>query len=82
MHAEHGWMPQRPGDSQFPSEPSPLVFVLEELHWEYKRIERVLDKQAAPTEEDLNALGEQGWELVGILSYRDRAYLYFKRLLE
>jgi hypothetical protein len=82
MHAEHGWLPERPGDPRFPSEPSPLVYVLEELHREHKRIEQVLDGQAAPTEEDLNALGEAGWELVGILSYRDRVYLYFKRLIE
>ena len=83
MHAQNqSVLPGQPGESPFPSTTAPLVYVVEELQWEYKRIECLLNDQAAPTEGDLNALGEEGWELVGILTYRDRVYLYFKRLVE
>jgi predicted phosphoribosyltransferase len=37
-------------------------------------------KDKIPTEEALNRLGKDGWELVGILNDSGSAYLYFKRV--
>ena len=55
----------------------PLVHVRDEPPWEYKR----LDASEAPTEEELNALGADGWELVSTLEVQGKVYLYFKRML-
>jgi hypothetical protein len=41
--------------------------------WEYKKTDSL-------EEDDLNVLGEQGWELVAIENYEGEAwYMYFKR---
>lgn len=41
---------------------------------------RNLAKQEAPTAEELNALGAEGWELAGVFNDSLLAYSYFKRL--
>ena len=53
----------------------PMVYVREKLRWEYQRLDRV----EAPTAEELNALGAEGWELAAVLRMDSRAYFYFKR---
>lgn len=58
----------------------PIVYVTEKTVWEYKQITRNLSKDKIPTEEELNRLGKDGWELVGILNDSGFAYLYFKRV--
>ncbi len=67
---------------QPPAEPahSPMIYVKEDPAWEYKQLVRNLAKEKAPTEEELNALGRQGWELVGVMNQAKAAYFYFKRL--
>lgn len=57
----------------------PMVYVEEQVQWQYKQVVRRLEKEEAPTEEELNELGEQGWELTGILMSKPVAYFYFKR---
>jgi hypothetical protein len=45
--------------------------------WEYRDVAR--DEGAIPSEQELNALGEEGWELVGVTSVGHRVHFYFKR---
>ena len=59
-----------------------MVYVKKSSKWEYKQIVRNLDEEDAPEEAELNALGEAGWELSGVVQQPPRAYFYFKRLIE
>jgi hypothetical protein len=60
--------------------PSPIVYVDENPVWEYKQLVRNLAKEKAPSEDELNALGADGWELAGIFTDSPFVYFYFKRL--
>lgn len=53
----------------------PLVYV--SPVWEYKQ----LLAQTGPDEAELNALGAQGWELVGVVPAPSGTHLYFKRMV-
>ena len=72
--------------TRFPDQPPagaavpPIVYVTEKTVWQYKQITRNLSKENPPNEEELNQLGKDGWELVGILNNSGFAYLYFKRV--
>ena len=58
----------------------PMVYVYEDASWEYKRLSRNLVREDPPTEEEMNSLGADGWELVGIVSQPDgEHFFYFKR---
>lgn len=69
-----------------PREPQPvrppMIFVAKRAKWEYKQIVRNLAKESPPDEAELNALGEEGWELSGVAQQPPLAYFYFKRLNE
>jgi hypothetical protein len=56
-----------------------MVFVKQKAAWQYKQIVRNLRQQQAPDEQELNALGADGWELAGVFSDLPFLYLYFKR---
>jgi hypothetical protein len=56
---------------------APLVPV--EPHWEYREITRDLRVGVLPTEEELNQLGAEEWELAGVVSVGDVVHFYFKR---
>lgn len=58
------------------SRPDPL-YVHVQPQWEYR--ERVHPLDALPTEADLNALGDEGWELVGMTVAGGAVHYYFKR---
>jgi hypothetical protein len=58
----------------------PMVYVTTATKWEYKQLARNLAQGAAPTEEELNDLGADGWELTGVLADSPMVYFYFKRL--
>lgn len=60
----------------------PMIFIEKSLKWEYKQIIRNLENEALPDEAELNALGEEGWELSGVAQQPPLAYFYFKRLIE
>jgi hypothetical protein len=60
----------------------PMVYVEKQLKWEYKQIVRDLKKESPPNEEELNKLGEEGWEMSGVAQQLPLAYFYFKRLIE
>ena len=76
------------GDFNVPTQPQagpihlPMVYVTEKVRWEYKQIIRNLAKEEALTEDELNALGTDGWELTGVFSDAPFVYFYFKRLAE
>lgn len=72
--------PYEPKQSQ-PVRPT-TIFVQKSVIWEYKQMIRDLEKQGPPTEEELNALGADGWEMSGVAQQSSLAYFYFKRLLE
>jgi len=63
-----------------PPPATPIVYVRDKLVWEYKLLSRNLAKEEAPSEEELNALGKEGWELAASLMQGGIACFYFKRL--
>jgi hypothetical protein len=54
----------------------PRVYVKQAIRWEYRVLP--IGGGESPGEKRLNALGEEGWELVAALP----GALYFKRLVE
>lgn len=59
--------------------PSSLVYVHERQGWEYKVITRRAGELPMP-EHELNALGESGWELAGVVAAQGTAQFYCKRV--
>jgi sulfur relay (sulfurtransferase) DsrC/TusE family protein len=51
-----------------------MVYVYEKQQWEYKIV------ASAMTEDELNTLGAEGWELVGVVERSATTQLYFKRV--
>jgi hypothetical protein len=60
----------------------PMVYVEKQLKWEYKQLARDLEKEKPLEETELNQLGEEGWELTGIVQQSSTIYFYFKRQIE
>lgn len=60
----------------------PMIYVEKQLKWEYKQIVRNLENEKPLDEAELNALGEDGWEMTGIAQQLQTAYYYFKRQIE
>jgi len=60
----------------------PIVYVNERTAWEYKYFSRNLSEGKALPEEELSALGEEGWELVGVFCESGTVHFYFKRPLD
>ncbi len=56
----------------------PMVYV--PATWEYRHLRKPSGQ--APDEQELNALGAEGWELVGVSTEPDGVHLYFKRQRE
>ncbi len=56
-----------------------MVYVSEKIVWEYKHLIRHLSENGAPTEEELNSLGKDGWELAGVFQEKETVHFYFKR---
>jgi hypothetical protein len=76
----HALIPPRE-PQQGPVHP-PMIYIEKSVKWEYKQIVRDLEKESLPGEAELNALGEEGWELSGVAQQPPMAYFYFKRLVE
>jgi Domain of unknown function (DUF4177) len=66
--------PPQPEEPQLPRVQPQMVYVYEKLRWEYKVIVK-----SAVSEEALNALGAEGWELVGVAALPETRQFYFKR---
>ena len=70
-------VPQAP-QLQAPQIHPPTVYVYEKERWEYRVIVR--SREDPFGEKELNALGNDGWELTGIVTIRAKTRFYFKRL--
>jgi hypothetical protein len=57
----------------------PMIVVREKPKWEYKRIVQDLARDESPSEDELNRLGAEGWELAAVVQDSPLVYLYFKR---
>ena len=69
--------PHRPVERRGTHVEPPSVYV--ESRWEYREVVRDAEASALPTEADLNALGADGWELVGVAAQGEQVHFYFKR---
>jgi hypothetical protein len=69
-----------PDPSQSGAIHTPMLYVKAQPRWEYKQLVRNLAKDSAPTEDELTAIGADGWELAGVFSDSPFVYFYFKRL--
>jgi hypothetical protein len=58
----------------------PTVFVYEKPGWEYKVVSKSTVDEPPLTEDELNALGKDGWELVGVVPLTATVQFYFKRV--
>lgn len=76
----HPSRPAPPSPTDAPPISPMLVYVKEKSTWAYKLITRNLSQEEAPTEEELNGLGADGWELAGIVGDSPLVYFYFKRM--
>lgn len=73
-------LPPRPPLPEAPAVASPMIFVKKSVTWEYMQLVRNLGKETAPTADELNTLGQEGWELTGVTTDAPFAYFYFKRV--
>jgi hypothetical protein len=55
-----------------------MVYVRDRTVWQYKVLSR--DVPLSPSEEELNTLGKEGWELTAVLSQGGVTRFYFKRM--
>jgi hypothetical protein len=69
-------IPFPPGHNPAGGRPG-LPFVPVEPRWEYKAIAR--EAAGLLSEGELNALGEERWELVGVAPAGSHIHFYFKR---
>jgi hypothetical protein len=60
----------------------PMIYVEKHWIWEYKQIVRNLENEKPLEEAQLNALGEDGWEMTGVVQHPPLTYYYFKRQIE
>jgi hypothetical protein len=68
-----------PQEPQQPHVQPPTVFVYERLTWEYKVITKNTADDVWLAEGELNALGKDGWELVGVIPKSSAVQFYLKR---
>ena len=57
---------------------TPIVYVREPAVWEYHQL--VAKENRLPSDDALNKLGDDGWELSGVLHAAPKVVYYFKRL--
>lgn len=69
-----------PGPSDPASPHTPVVYEEENITVEYKHIERDLQKKKPLSENELNKLGNENWELVAVFSHQSVVHYYLKRL--
>jgi hypothetical protein len=71
----------QPNEPQRPQMQQPTILVYERQGWEYQVISRNVD-QLRLNQGELNALGKDGWELVGLIGLANTVQFYFKRILK
>jgi len=55
------------------------VYVYERQLWEYRIVTKSVGEEPSLSEADLNALGKDGWELVGVVPIQATVRFVFKR---
>jgi len=68
---------------QMPPQPRiqpPTVYVYERQLWEYRVVTKNVADEPPLSEGDLNALGQDGWELVGVVPLPTTVQFLFKRV--
>jgi len=70
--------PERP---EFEPAQPPMIYVRKSPKWEYKVATRQLSPGGHADENELNELGQGGWELAGIVHENSYTHFYFKRLV-
>ena len=80
---QHALIPPREPDrsERDPIRP-PMIYIEKQLKWEYKQIVRNLESEKPLDETELNILGDDGWELTGIVQLLPLTHFYFKRQIE
>jgi len=68
----------QPQPQQLRVQPS-TVYVYERQQWQYRVVTSNAAEEPTPSESDLNALGQDGWELVGIVQLPAKTQFVFKR---
>lgn len=66
--------PPQPQEPPAPRVHTPMVYVYERQQWEYRIV------ASGMTQDELNSLGAEGWELVGVVALPPTMQFYFKRL--
>jgi hypothetical protein len=56
-----------------------MVYVYDDLTWEYKFIPRNASNEWRMSSQELNALGAEGWELAAVAAVPNEVHFYFKR---
>jgi hypothetical protein len=69
--------------SNVPNQPhigsiTPMVYVNEKTIWQYKLLVRNLSTEQAPSEEELNNVGKEGWELTGVVTNHPLVYFFLR----
>lgn len=72
-------VPPAPQEPQPPHVQPPTVFVYERQGWEYKVITKHTVDDPRVVEDELNALGKDGWELVGTVPLSNAVQFCLKR---
>jgi len=72
---------QSPETPEFEPVQPPMVYVKKAPKWEYKVTTHRLSTGTALDENGLNDLGQEGWELTGIVYENSYSHFYFKRLV-
>jgi hypothetical protein len=70
----------QPQSPQHTTVQPPTVYVYERQQWEYRVVTKNVVDQPTPSEADLNALGRDGWELVGVVQLPATIQFFFKRV--
>jgi hypothetical protein len=69
-----------PQSPQQPRVQPPTVYVYERQQWEYRVVTKNVADEPILSEGDLNALGHDGWELVGVVPLPTAVEFFFKRV--
>jgi hypothetical protein len=55
-----------------------MIYVYEKQRWEYKVV-TVGERERPLSDQELNTLGKDGWELAGVVNAGSEVRFYFKR---
>jgi hypothetical protein len=69
--------PQAPQQSRVQP---PTVFVYERQQWEYHVVTKHVADKSIVAEDEFNALGKAGWELVAVMPVQQKVQFLFKRV--